>query len=186
MDGDCLAYKVENNTIIKPFAAAGISSTFSEAATVSSVTGEEDPSADLDVLANEELENLVQQVAPGSGISTYLESDNELPTCYSLPTEQQLLEANGTSHNVIEIEIDDKNKMEKEYTPGEGERSNETTTLKSFKDVLGSVQNISAFLIHRGEFKVANECSLLGDQVEEVAIQRRSTQGQLERYFKAT
>ena len=73
--------KVENDTIIKCFAAAGISSTFWEAATVSIVTGEEDPFADLDVSANEELENLVQQVAPGSGVCTYLESDNELPTC---------------------------------------------------------------------------------------------------------
>ena len=121
------------------------------------------------------MENLVQQVAPGSGISTYLESDNELPTCYGLLTEQQLLEAIGTSHDVMEIESDEENEMEKENTPGEGERSNETTTLKSFKDVLDSVQNISAFLIHRGEFKVANEFSLLGDKLGEVAIQRRST-----------
>ena len=73
--------------------------------------------------------------------STYLESDNELPTCYSLLTKQQLLEAIGTSHDVIEIESDDENEMEKEDTPGEGEHSNETTTLKSFKDVLDSVQN---------------------------------------------
>ena len=58
--------KVENDTIIKCFAAAGISSTFSEAATVSTLTGEEDPGfADLDVLADEELENLVQQYLPG-------------------------------------------------------------------------------------------------------------------------
>ena len=184
MDGTAWS-KVENDTIIKCFAAAGISSTFSEAATVSAVTGEEDPFADLDISADEELENLVQQVAPGSGISAYLESDNELPTCYSLLTEQQLLEAIGTSHDVMEIESDEENEMEKEDTPGEGERSNETTTLKSFKDVLDSVQNISAFLIHRGEFKVANEFSLLGDKVGEVAIQRRSTQSRLERYFKA-
>ena len=85
--------KVENDTIIKCFAAAGISSTFSEAAIVSTVSGKEDPFADLDVSVDEELDNLVQQVAPGSGISTYLESDNELPACYSLLTEQQLLEA---------------------------------------------------------------------------------------------
>ena len=58
--------KVENDIIIKRFAAAGISSTFSEAATVSTVTGEEDPFADLDVSADEELKNLVQQVASGS------------------------------------------------------------------------------------------------------------------------
>jgi len=70
-------------------------------------------------------------------------------------------------------------------TPSESETSNETTTLKSFKDVLDSVQNISAFLIHRGEFKVVNKFSLLGDKVGEVAIQRRSTQSRLERYFKA-
>ena len=31
-----------------------------------------------------------------------------------------------------------------------------------------SVQNISTFSIHRGEFKVANEFSLLGDKVGEV------------------
>ena len=47
------------------------------------------------------------------------------------------------------------------------------------------VQNISAFLIHRGQFKVANEFSVLGDKVGEVAVQRRSTQSRLERYFKA-
>ena len=67
MDGTAWS-KVERDTIIKCFAAAGISSTFSEVATVSSVTGEEDPFADLDISADEELENLVQQVAPGSGI----------------------------------------------------------------------------------------------------------------------
>ena len=59
------------------------------------------------------------------------------------------MEAIGASHDVMEIESDDENEMEKEDTPGEGELSNETTTLKSFKDVLDSVQNISAFLIHR-------------------------------------
>ena len=85
----------------------------------------------------------------------------------------------------MEIESDDENEMEKEDTPGEGKRSNETTTLKSFKDVLDSVPNISAFLIHRGEFKVANEFSLLVDKVGEVAVQRKSTQSRLERYFKA-
>ena len=150
MDGTAWS-KVERDTIIKCFAAAGISSTFSEVATGSSVTGEEDPFADLDISADEELENLVQQVAAGSGISTYLESDNGLPTCYSLLTEQQLLETISTSHDVMEIESDEENEMEKENTPGEGERSNKTTPLKSFKDVLDSVQNISAFLIHRGE-----------------------------------
>ena len=78
------------------------------------MTGEEDPY--LDVSVDEELQNLVQQVAPGSGISTYLESDKELPTCYSLLTEQQLLEAIGTSHDVMEIESDDENQTEKEDT----------------------------------------------------------------------
>ena len=85
----------------------------------------------------------------------------------------------------MEIESDDENEVEKEDTPGESECSNEATTLKSFKDVLDSVQNISAFLIHRGEFNVGNEFSLLGDKVGEVAIQRRSTRNRLERYFKA-
>ena len=176
--------KVENDTIIKCFAAAGISSTFSEAAIVSTVSGEQDPFADLDVSVDEELDNLVQQVAPGSGISTYLESDNEVPTCYSLLTEQQLLEAIGTSQ-VMEIESDDENKLEKEDIPGESECLNKTTTLKSFRDVLDSVQNVSAFFIQRGEFKVANEFSLLGDKVGELAIQRRTKQSRLERYFEA-
>ena len=66
---------VKKDTIIKCFAAAGISSTFSEAATVSTVTGEEEPFADLDVWVDEELEHLVQQVAPGSGIRIYLGSN---------------------------------------------------------------------------------------------------------------
>ena len=42
--------KVENDTIIKCFAAARVSNTFSEAVIVSTVSGEEDPFADLDVL----------------------------------------------------------------------------------------------------------------------------------------
>ena len=134
------------------------------------MSGEDDPFADLDVSVDEELENLVQQVAPGSGISTYLEPGDELPTCYSLLNEQQLLEAIGTSH-VMEIESDDENEIEKEDIPGESECSNETTTLKSFKDVLDCVQNLSVFWIHRGEFKVGNEFSLLGDKVGEIAIQ---------------
>ena len=75
--------------------------------------------------------------------------------------------------------------MEKEDTPGESKCSNETIPWKSFKDVLDIVQIISAFFIHRGEFKVANEFSLLGDKAGEVAFQRRSTQSRLERYFKA-
>lgn len=53
--------KVENDTIIKCFAAAGISSSFSEAAIVSTVSGEEDPFADLDVSVDEELD----QYLPG-------------------------------------------------------------------------------------------------------------------------
>ena len=69
--------KVENDTIIKCFAAGAISSTLSEAATVSSVTGEEDPFANPDVTVDEELDNRVKQVAPGSGISAYLESEKK-------------------------------------------------------------------------------------------------------------
>ena len=89
--------------------------------------------------------------------------------------------------DVMEKKSVDENEMETEDTPwpGEGKRSNETTTLKSFKDVLDRVQNISASLIHRGGFKVANEFDLLGDKVGDVEIQRRSTRSRLERYFKA-
>jgi len=43
------------------------------------------------------------------------------------------MKAIGTSHDVMEIESDDENEMEKEDTPGESECSNETTTLKNFK-----------------------------------------------------
>ena len=64
--------KVENDTIIKCSAAAGISSTLSEAATVNSVTGEEDPFANLDVTVDKELENR------GNEISAYLESEKKL------------------------------------------------------------------------------------------------------------
>ena len=85
----------------------------------------------------------------------------------------------------MEIESDDENEIEKEDITGESECLNKTTTLKSFKDVLDSVQDISAFLIQRGEFKVDNEFSLLGDQVGERAIQRRTKQSRLERYFQA-
>ena len=92
------------------------------------------------------------------------------------------MEAIGASHDVMEIESDDENEMEKEDTPGEGERSNETTTLKSFKDVLDKTFLLFWFI---EKFKIANEFSLLGDKVGEVAIQRRSTQSRLERYFKA-
>ena len=55
--------KVENSMIIKCFAAAGISRNLL------------DPFADVDDSVNEELGYLIQQVARGSAISTYLESD---------------------------------------------------------------------------------------------------------------
>ena len=45
----------------------------------------------------------------------------------------------------MEIESDDENEMEKEDIPGDSVCSNETITLKSFKDVLDSVQSICAF-----------------------------------------
>ena len=103
------------------------------------------------------MEHLVQQVAPGSGICTYLELDNKLP---NLLNEKQLLGGHWYFSRC----------------QGGSKSANETTLLKSFKDILDSVQNISAFLIQRREFKVANEFSLLGDKVGEVAIQRRRTQ----------
>ena len=85
MDGTAWS-KVENDTIIKCFASAGISSTFSEAATVSTVTGEEDPFADLDISADEELENLVQQVAPGlESVLTWSPITNFQPVTVFLP-----------------------------------------------------------------------------------------------------
>ena len=45
-------------------------------------------------------------------------------------------------------------------------------TLCLFWSIYDSVQNISAFLIRREEFKVANELSLLVDKVGEVATQK--------------
>ena len=54
-----------------------MSSILSEATTVSSVRGEEDPFANLDVTVDEELDNRVKQVAPGSEISAYLESEKK-------------------------------------------------------------------------------------------------------------
>ena len=94
--------KVENNTIIKCFAAAGISSTLSE---------------DLEISVDEELEDLVQRVAPGNEMSTYLGSDEELQTCYSLLNEEQLQLAISTSHQVTEIESDDDRVKQKMYMP---------------------------------------------------------------------
>ena len=127
---------------------------YSEPTTVTTVTGQEDPFADLEASVDREMENQVQLVAPGSGISICLDSDNELASCYSLLTEQQLLEANGTSHYVMETESDDENEMEKEDTPGENECSNETTTLKNFKSCNEKFSTVSKtflpFLLIKG------------------------------------
>lgn len=99
------------------------------------------------------------------------------------------MEAIGTSHDVMEIESDDENEMEKEDTPGESECSNETTTLKNFKPWNGKFWTVSktfhAFFIDRGELKLADEFSPMGDKVGKVPIQRRSTQSRLEQYLRA-
>lgn len=53
------------------------------------------------------------------------------------------MEAIGTSHDVMEIESDDENEMEKEDTPAESESSNETTTLKNVKPWNGKFWTVS-------------------------------------------
>lgn len=49
------------------------------------------------------------------------------------------MEVIGIFYDVMEIESDDENEMEKEDILGEGECLNEIIILKSFKDVLDSV-----------------------------------------------
>ena len=113
--------KVESDTIIKCFAAAGISSTFSvlwQERRIPLLILMSRPMRNWRILSNRlhlEVESLL----------TWSPITNFQPV-----TEQKLLGAIGTSHDVMEIESDDENGMEKEDTPGEDERSNETTMWK--------------------------------------------------------
>ena len=108
---------------------------------------------DLDDSVDEELGDLIQQVAPGSVISTYLETDKERPACYSFLNDQQLLDTIGTTADVVEIESDDESDME-DVVSTLKECSNETSALMSFNDVQEIVQSISVFFIKKGNFNV--------------------------------
>ena len=163
--------KVEVATISKWFAAAGFSSNISE------TPGDEnkDPFADLD----DDFQGLTDVVTSGSSIKPqmYLESDEELPICFNTDVnKQQLLESLKTSNQ-------DKITLESDGDDGDtGEDENEsppTSRLKSYQEVLESMQDIELFFLQHGKFTLANEFSILADEVSENAVNERSHQSAL-------
>ena len=164
--------KVEVATISKCFAAAGFSNN-------SETPGDENEDPfDLD----DDFQRLIDVVASGSSVTPqiYLELDKELPVCFNADVnEQQLLESLNTSdQDTIILESADESDI--------GEDENEsppTSRLKSCREVLESVRDIELFFLQRGKFTLANEFSLLADKVSENAVNERSHQSTLERYF---
>ena len=121
-------------------------------------------------------------VASGSSVTPqiYLELDEELPVCFNADVnEQQLLESLNTSdQDTIILESDDESDIGKDEN-----ESPPTSRLKSCREVLESVRDIELFFLQRGKFTLANEFSLLADKVSENAVNERSHQNTLERYF---
>ena len=168
--------KVEASTISKCFAAGGIS------ADVAEVDDEGDPFNDLDT----ELQDLIEQAAPSCGINTetLIRSEDELPVCYSICNEQQLLDSISNQSQEIVIEDDGESGSENEESESSSAACPQTSTLKSFAEVVASVQEIQRFLVQHGQVSLASDFSSLGDKVSETAVKRRKHQSTLDDYFK--
>ena len=168
--------KVEASTISKCFAAGGIS------ADVAEVDDKGDPFNDLDT----ELQDLIEQAAPSCGINTetFIRSEDELPVCYSICNEQQLLDLISNQSQEIVIEDDGESGSENEESESSSAACPQTSTLKSFAEVVASVQEIQRFLVQHGQVSLASDFSSLGDKVSETAVKRRKHQSTLDDYFK--
>ena len=164
-------HNVKVTTISKCFNSGGISSnTLID-------DKEADPFSDLD-----DIENLSKEVSPETTITpyTYLLSDTELPICYCMNNEKELLDSlviNGQVEVVISDDNDDDNDDHDihEVTP--------TTSLKSYHDVARSVRDIEVFLIQRGLASIASEFACLSSKVAAHALKKQSHQTTLEEYF---
>ena len=135
------------STISKCFAAGGIS------ADVAEVDDEGDPFDDLDT----ELQDLIEQAAPSCGISTetFIRSEDELPVCYSICNEQQLLDSISNQSQEIVIEDDGESGSENEESESSSAACPQTSTLKSFAEVVASVQySVSLYSMGKSHWQV--------------------------------
>ena len=159
---------VKVTTIVKCFAAGGISSS-----TQINQDEEEDPFADLD--ETDELEHLVNEVVPHDNINaeTYLQLENELPICYCVDNEQQLLDSLNTREQNEQVVISDEDDDE----DNDNEDPHETiptTSMKNYRDIVACVRDIEVFLIQRGLVAIASEFVSLSSKVAENALKKQS------------
>ena len=165
-------HNVKVTTISKCFNSGGISSN-------TLIEDEEaDPFSDL-----EDLENLIKDVSPETTITpyTYLLSDTELPICYCMDNEKELLDSlviNGQVEVVISDDNDDDDNDDNDI-----HEVTLTTSLKSYHDVARSVRDIEFFLIQRGLATIASEFACLSSKVAAHALKKQSYQTTLEEYF---
>ena len=171
-------HNVKVTTIGKCFNSGGISSnTLIE-------DKEADPFSDLDDI-DEDLENIIKEVSPKTTITpyTYLLSDTELPICYCMDNEKELLDSlliNGQ----VEVVISDDNDDDDDYNDDNDiHEVTPTTSLKSYHDVARWVRDIEVFLIQRGLATIASEFACLSSKVAAHALKKQSHQTTLEEYF---
>ena len=113
-----------------------------------------------------------------------IRSEDELPVCYSICNEQQLLDSISNQSQEIVIEDDGESGSENEESESSSAACPQTSTLKSFAEVVASVQEIQRFLVQHGQVSLASDFSSLGDKVSETAVKRRKHQSTLDDYFK--
>ena len=82
------------------------------------------------------------------------------------------------------IEDDGESGSENEESESSSAACPQTSTLKSFAEVVASVQEIQRFLVQHGQVSLASDFSSLGDKVSETAVKRRQHQSTLDDYFK--
>ena len=147
---------------------------------------EADPFSDLNDI-NEDLQNLSKEVSPETTITpyTYLLSDTELPICYCMDNEKELLDSlvmNGQVEVVISDDNDDDDDDEDNDDPVIHEVT-PTISLKSYHDVAKLVRDIEVFLIQHRLATIASEFACLSSKVAAHALKKQSHQTTLEEYF---